>query len=251
MLLKNKVAIITGAGNGIGKGIAELFAIEGARVVVADIDFDAAKTLADDINANKRGSALAHRTDISKKVEILEMIKNTIDTFNRIDILVNNAGILRLSSILDHDEDAFDEVIKVNLKGTFLCLKYAAREMKKNGYGKIINISSNAAIHPNAGHIAYSASKAAINSMTRDAALELGEYGIRVNAIMPGMTDTKMTRSLHLTEETEELWKNKNCLHRLALPSDQAKAALFLASELSDHITGEAISVSAGEVMRQ
>ena len=108
-----------------------------------------------------------------------------------------------------------------------------------------------AAIHPNLGHAAYSSSKAAINSLTRDAAFELGKYGIRVNAILPGMTDTDMSRSLHLTKDTEEIWKNKNCLNRLGQPIDQAKVALFLASDLSDHITGESISVSAGEVMRQ
>lgn len=179
------------------------------------------------------------------------MIKSAVERFKRIDILINNAGILKLMPILDFNENIWDEVIDINLKGAFLCTKYAAREMIGNNYGKIINISSNAAIHPNLGHAAYSASKAAINSLTRGSAFEFGKYEIRVNAILPGMTDTDMSRSLHLTKETEEVWKEKNCLKRLGKPIDQAKVALFFALELSDHITGEAISVSAGEMMRQ
>lgn len=251
MFLKDKVAIITGGAKGIGKAIAELFVKEGAKVVIADIDNENAEKTVKEINNIKHDSSIFIKTNVSNKDSVINMIKNTVERFKKIDILVNNAGILKLMPILDFDENIWDEVISINLKGAFLCTKYAAKEMIANNYGKIINISSNAAIHPNLGHAAYSASKAAINSLTRDSAFEFGKYGIRVNAILPGMTDTEMSRSLHLTKETEGKWRDKNCLKRLGQPIDQAKVALFFASELSDHVTGEALSVSAGELMRQ
>lgn len=251
MLLEKRVAIVTGAASGIGKAIAKVFAKEGSELTIADVDIDRAKVTAAEIEKDTGRKTLALRVDVSKKSDADEMVKKTMEKFGKIDILVNNAGIYRPLPFFDFTEELWDTVIDTDLKGTFLCTHAAAKEMIKKHYGKIVNISSVSAIRPHIGETAYGPAKAGMLALTRDNAFELGVYGIYVNAILPGMTDTELTRASLLNEETEPIWADKTPLKKIAKPEDPANAALFLASYLSDHITGEAIIVSGGEVMRQ
>lgn len=251
MLLDKRVTIITGGARGIGKAIANLFAKEGSDVVIADLDLDQAIKTAKEIGKETNRKALSLKLDVSKKNEIDEMVKKIIEKFGKIDILVNNAGFNKPTPFFDFTEELWDKIIDVNLKGTFLCTQAVAREMVKRHYGKVINISSCSGIHPNPGETAYGSAKSGVLALTRDNAFELGIHGIYVNAILPGMTDTELTRKYLLNEETEPIWAEKTSLKKIAKPEDQANTALFLASNLSDHITGEGIIVSGGEVMRQ
>lgn len=250
MLLENRVAIITGAATGIGKAIANVFAKEGSDLTIADVDIDRAKITASEIEKDTGRKTLALKVDVSKKSNADEMVEKTIEKFGKIDILVNNAGIYRPLPFFDFTEELWDRVIDIDLKGTFLCTQAAAKEMAKRHYGKIVNISSVSAMRPNLGETAYGPAKAGVLALTRDNAFELGVFGIYVNAVMPGMTDTELTRSSLLNKETEPIWAEKTPLKKIAKPEDPANAALFFASYLSDHITGEAIIVSGGEVMR-
>lgn len=252
MLLENKVAIVTGAGQGIGKAIAEIFAREGADVILSDINLEKAEEAARSIAQETGRKTLALQMDVFRKKDVKRMVETTVAKFGRIDILVNNAGILKHSLIVDMSEEDWDAVFAVNAKGTFLCSQAVARQMIKQRSGKIINISSLSGKKPTLKEGAYCASKSAIIGLTRVLALELGMYGINANAICPGATDTEMVRKTFLTSsEIEREWIEKTALKRLGKPEDQARVALFLASYLSDHITGEAIIVSAGEVMGQ
>ena len=251
MLLEGKVAVITGAATGIGRAIAECFAEEGSDVMIADIDIENAKKTAEKIHTETGKEIIAQEVDVSNKGSVDNMVKAAIIKFNKIDILVNNAGIQKPMPFLQFNEEIWDRIIDINLKGTFLCSLAVAKEMVKRKFGKIINVSSCSAIHPNPGETAYGPSKAGIVALTRNNAYELGIYGIRVNAILPGITDTELTRRHFLNAKTESEWIEKTALKRLGKPKDQANVALFLASHLSDHVTGEAIIVSAGEVMRQ
>jgi NAD(P)-dependent dehydrogenase (short-subunit alcohol dehydrogenase family) len=250
ILLAGKVTIITGAAQGIGRSIANLFAYEGSDLVLSDIDINKTEKTAIKIEKDTKRKVLALKVDVSNKSEVEEMVKIALNKFGKIDILVNNAGLLKVIPFLEFSEEAWDKIIDVNLKGAFLCSQVIAKEMIKKSSGKIINISSCAAVQPDPGLVAYGPSKAGILALTRNTALELGKYGINVNAILPGMTDTEMTRPTILNSETEADWIKKTALKRLGKPEDQAKVALFLASNLSDHVTGESIIVSAGETMR-
>jgi 3-oxoacyl-[acyl-carrier protein] reductase len=252
MLLENRVAIITGGARGIGKAIAELYAEEGSDVIIVDIDIDEAEKTADKISKETGRKTFAQKVDVTNKKSVDKMVQDTIKKFNKIDILVNNAGTQKPTPFLEFTEEIWDQIIDVNLKGTFLCSLAVAKEMIKRKYGKIINISSCSGIHPNPGETAYGASKAGMLALTRDNAFELGIFGITVNAILPGMTDTELNRKINvLNDKNEQFWIEKTALKKIAKPEDQANVALFLASHLSDHITGEGIIVSAGEVMRQ
>ena len=251
MLLQDKVSIITGGARGIGKAIAETFAREGSAVVIADINKDAASKTANEINNSTKVKTLALEVDVSNKKSVDSMVKKTIDKFGKIDVLVNNAGVQEPTPFLDFTEELWDKIIDINLKGTFLCSQAVAKEMVKRKSGKIINISSCSGIHPNPGETAYGASKAGMLALTRDNAFELGKYGINVNAILPGLTDTYLTRQSILNDKTEPIWIEKTALKRIGKVEDQANVVLFLASYLSGHVTGEGIIVSAGEVMGQ
>ena len=251
MLLEKKVAIITGGARGIGKAIAKLYAKEGSDIIIADVDINEANKTAGEIAKETGRKTLALKVDVSKKSEVDEMVKNIMEKFGKIDILVNNAGGNKPTPFFDFTEELWDEIIDVNLKGTFLCTQAVAKEMVKRHYGKIINLSSCSGIHPNPGETAYGPAKSGVIALTRDNAFELGVYGIYVNAILPGMTDTELTRRYILNEKTEPIWAGKTALKKIAKPEDQANVALFLASNLSDHVTGEGIIVSGGEVMRQ
>lgn len=252
MLLKDKVAIVTGAAQGIGKSIASLFSENGAKVILCDVLEEAGKSAAAKIKAALGNETEFIKLDITKKKDIEAVCESVLRRFGRIDVLVNNAGILKHALIVDMTEQDWDAIFEVNVKGTFLFTQAVGKIMIKQKSGKIINMSSCSGKKPTMEEAAYCASKSAIIGLTRVTALELGRYGINCNAICPGATDTEMVRKTFLTSpEIEQEWIDKTALKRLGKPEDMAKVALFLASELSDHITGEALVVSAGELMSQ
>lgn len=252
MLIKDKVAIVTGAAQGIGKAIAELFSQNGAIVVLCDMLEDKVKKTAEEIEKLTGNKCVGFAVNVTKKAEIEDVVRKTLEMFGKIDILVNNAGILKHALILDMSEEDWDLVFDVNVKGTFLLTQVVGKVMKQQGKGKIVNISSCSGKKPTMEEGAYCSSKSAIIGLTRVTALELGAYGINCNAVCPGATDTDMVRKTFITSpEIEKEWIDKTALKRLGTPEDQAKVALFLASELSDHMTGEALIVSAGEIMGQ
>ena len=252
MLLKDKIAIITGAAQGIGKSIAKIFSENGAKVVLCDLLEEKGKSAASEIKKATGNETEFIKLDITKKKDIESVCQKVLNKYGRIDVLVNNAGILKHALIVDMTEDDWDAIFRINVKGTFLLTQAAGKIMVKQKSGKIINMSSCSGKKPTMEEAAYCASKSAIIGLTRVTALELGQYGINCNAICPGATDTEMVRKTFLTSpEIEQEWINKTALKRLGKPEDMAKVALFLASELSDHITGEALIVSAGEIMGQ
>ena len=252
MLLDKKVAIVTGGAQGIGRAISELFCKEGANVIIADINIGKSMELSNFLTEKYERECIGIKVDVSKKDDVENMVRSTVERFGKIDILVNNAGILVEDFILDITEDEWDKIHDINLKGAFLCAQAVAKEMIKQKSGKIISISTCSAKKPTLKQAAYSASKAGILGFNRVLALELGRYGINCNVILPGATDTEMVRSTFITSpEIEMEWIEKTALKRLGKPVDQANVALFLASYLSDHITGESIIVSAGEMMGQ
>jgi len=245
MDLKNKVAIVTGSRRGIGKEIALALAKAGANVVVSDINLDDCNKVVEEIKAiGKKG--LAVKADVLNPEDVSQMINLTTENFGKIDILVNNAGIYMQKSLTDLTEQDFDRVLDINLKGVFLCSKAAVPEMIKQGKGKIINITSIAGQVGFANSSAYCASKGAIINMTRELALELAQYKINVNAIGPGVIETDMTKELLKDKATRETLLANIPLSRIGKPEDIANAALFLASDNSDYITGITLFVDGG-----
>jgi NAD(P)-dependent dehydrogenase (short-subunit alcohol dehydrogenase family) len=252
-LLENKTALVTGAARGIGRAIAEAYAEHGAHVVVADIVTEGAQAVASAINTVPQGGpkAMAVTMDVSDPEQVQRAVDATVSEFGRIDVLVNNAALLLADYVIDCPLENWQAVFKVNMEGTFLCSQRAARQMiKQGGGGCIINIASASARKADPKHAAYSASKAAIVCFTRILALELGEHGIRANAILPGATETEMLQGVF--EEVpgfREVLIGRTVLGKLGDPRDQANAAVFLASDLASHITGEHLIVSGGEFM--
>ncbi len=250
-LLANKVGLVTGAARGIGRAIAEAYAEQGAHVAVTDIVADGARAVAEAINAAGRPRAIAVPLDVSDPANVRQAMDKTVAEFGRLDVLVNNAAILRAHYIVDCPLEDWQAIFRVNMEGTFLCSQAAARQMIEQGEGGcIINIASASARKADPKHAAYSSSKAAIICFTRILALELGEYGIRANAILPGATETEMLQGVF--EEVpgiREVLIGRTVLGKLGAPRDQANAAVFLASDLASHITGEHLIVSGGEFM--
>jgi len=245
MDLKNKVAIITGSRRGIGKAIALALAKAGANVVVSDINLDDCNKVVEEIKAIN-GNALAVKADVSNPEDVSQMINLTTEKFGKVNILINNAGIYMQKSFTDVTEQDFDRILNINLKGVFLCSKAAVPEMIKQGKGKIINIASIAGQVGFADSSAYCASKGAIINITRELALELAQYKINVNAIGPGVIETDMTKNLLKNKATKEALLANIPLSRIGKPEDIANAALFLASDNSDYITGITLFVDGG-----
>jgi NAD(P)-dependent dehydrogenase (short-subunit alcohol dehydrogenase family) len=255
MLLSNRAAIITGGARGIGRGIAYKFAEEGCSPAIADLeDEEAEKTLAE--ISKKGGDGLFVKCDISDRIQVQDMVTRIIKTFGKVDILVNNAGIGPLPrSIADVSEEEWDRVLAINLKGVFLCCQAVVPHLKEKGFGKIINISSMAALAPPAPNIHYSSSKAGVLGLTRDLALELAPFNICVNAIVPGAIRTDMYDRLIPPGASKEgffteLGKSVAPMQRIGTPEDIAGAALFLASDLSGYVTGDRIIVGGGSPLR-
>ncbi|MFD3155424.1 3-oxoacyl-[acyl-carrier-protein] reductase [Haloimpatiens sp. FM7330] len=246
-MLKEKVAIVTGASRGIGRAIALKLAEKGANIVV---NYRNNKEMADELVAEieaKGVKALAIKSDISKFEDAENMIKQAVKEFGSIDILVNNAGITKDTLILRMKEEDFDRVIEVNLKGAFNCIKHASKIMMKQRCGRIINMSSVVGIVGNAGQINYAAAKAGIIGMTKSAAKELASRGITVNAVAPGFIRTDMTEVL--SDKVKEEALKSIPLKRMGETSDIANVVAFLASEEGSYITGQVINVDGGMVM--
>ena len=255
MRLKDKVAIVTGGAHGLGEAYVMGFAREGAKLVIADIDFEAGKLLQAALD-KKETEALAIRTDVSSVKETQEMARRTIERFGRIDILVNNAAVLtrgKISRGVPFDEldlDEWDRVINVNVKGTFLSVRAVSPYMKEQRSGKVINVSSGQ-FYVGGGPVKYAhyiTSKGAVIGLTRALARELGDYNINVNCIAPGSTLTEDPSDQAMLEFRKRPVLAR-CLKRLEYPEDLVGTAIFLASPESNFITGQTIVVDGGAVM--
>ena len=247
MKLDNKTAIVTGARRGIGRATALALAKEGANVVVSDISQeDCQRVVAEIEDLDKKG--LAIKCDVSSRAEIEEMVRRTAAEFGKVDILVNNAGIISYKPFVELTDEDWDAIMTVNLKGQFMCAQAAAREMMKNGWGRIINIASISSggcgiAYPLVAH--YTSSKGGVIALTEALALELTPHGINVNAICPGAIDTDMAKGAKESGQLEPLLA-RIPKHRLGQPEDVASLVAFLASEESDYITGAAIVIDGG-----
>lgn len=244
MRLKDKVGIVTGAGQGLGKSIAEAFAKEGAATVVVDVDYESASAVAENINKNG-GKSLAVKCNVADRGDVEAMVKAAVDTFGQVDILVNNAGVIRPAMLLKMTEEQWDLVLNVHLKGSFNCLQAAARQMKERNYGRVINITSAAGVLGTIGQINYSSAKSGLLGMTKSAAKELARYNILVNAVAPGAA-TKMTEVIRTDERFKEQYLTKIPLGRWAEPEEVAPVIVFLASEDASYVTGQIIAADGG-----
>ncbi len=250
-LLESKVCLVTGAARGIGRAIAEAYVEHGAVVAVTDIDGAGASAVSEAINIAYPARSISLALDVSDAASVQRALDATLAEFGRLDVLVNNAAILRAHTIVDFPLADWQQVFRVNMEGTFLCSQAAARQMIRQGDGGcIINVAAASARKADRKHAAYSSAKAAVIAFTRILALELGEYKIRANAILPGATETDMLAGVfqEVPGIREELIA-KTALGSLGTPRDQANAALFFASDMASHITGEYLVVSGGEFM--
>jgi 3-oxoacyl-[acyl-carrier protein] reductase len=247
--LANKVALVTGAGRGIGREIALTLAREGAEVVLNARNLPNLEQVAAEIaKLGRRGVPVV--ADISRKAEVEILVSAAIEAFGRIDILVCNAGITRFAPFLEMTEEDWDAVVDVDMKGTFLCGQAVARHMVARKYGKIINISSTSGIGARNETMAnYAASKAGVNNLSRVMALALGEHGINVNVVAPGVIRSEMGLTRRTPEEYEAymaLYRQQTALHRVGEAQDIANAVLFLASDESSFMTGQVMVCDGG-----
>lgn len=248
MDLKNKVAIITGAGRGMGKSHALILAKAGAKVVVSDISLENCQKVVNEIE-KAGGKALAIKCDVTQKQEIDKMIKKTIEKWGKIDILVNNAGIAQMIPFLKMTEKDWDRTLDINLKGYFLCAQACAKEMAKQKSGTIINIASVAMGQQGFGFVNavhYSASKGGIAAMTEALAAELASYNIRVNAIAPGLIETPMIDFAKQDPKIMEGLLARVPMHRVGKPEEVSNLVLFLASDASSYMTGSVVIIDGG-----
>lgn len=241
-----KVIIVTGSGRGIGRVIAELFASNGATVILSDYNLESLNETAKNFSTSGYKFKAIH-CDVTNNEEVQNLINSTFEEFGRIDILINNAGITKDTLLVRMKEEQWDSVLATNLKGVFLTSRAVAKCFMKQQFGKIINISSVVGLIGNAGQANYSASKAGIIGFSKSIARELAGRNVTVNVIAPGFIDTEMTSTL--SETVKEGFKNQIALKRIGTPKDVANAALFLASPLADYITGQVINVDGGMVM--
>jgi 3-oxoacyl-[acyl-carrier protein] reductase len=244
--LKGKIALVTGAAQGIGRAIALLLAQKGADIVISDINLEKAEEMAKEIEALGR-KAMAIKVDVANTNDVERMVEAILERFGQIDILVNNAGIARDKLILRMTEEDWDSVLNVNLRGTFNCTKAVIKHMSKQRKGKIVNIASVVGEMGNVGQANYSASKAGVIGFTKTIAREFAQRGINVNAIAPGYIETPMTEAL--TEKVKEGLRRMIPMERLGRPEDVAQAVLFLVSEASSYITGQVLNVNGGIYM--
>ena len=255
MRLQGKIAIVTGGAQGIGKVVAQKLAGEGANVVIADIQEEPLREAADEIRKIGR-ECLGIRTDVAEEKDVIAMVEKTLTHFGRIDILINNAGgrINTPPSLEETTQEQWNRVIAVNLTGTFLCCKAVLPHMKKNGSGKIVNVSSKAGRTAGLSTTpAYASAKAGVLGLTRQLAFEMGPYGININAIAPGFTSSgpkweKDVWSL-VPQERKETILNSNPLRRIAAPEEQANVIVFLCTEDASFITGACIDSNGGAFM--
>lgn len=245
-LLDGKHAIVTGAGQGIGKAIALRLAQEGAGVTICDINPETARATAKEIESLGT-QCIAIAGNISQQAEVADMVKQTLEAFGKIDILVNNAGITRDTLLMRMKEEDWDAVISVNLKSAFLCCKEVVRSMMKARQGRIVNIASVIGLMGNAGQANYAASKAGMIALTKSLAKELAPRNVLVNAVAPGFIQTAMTDKLPDSEKEKILGVVP--LGKMGTPDDVASTVLYLSCDLSSYVTGKVIAVDGGLVM--
>lgn len=243
-LLEGKVAIVTGATRGIGKGIATLFAEQGAHVVFTYVSSDEKANALKEELESKGVKAMAFKFNVADYAACESMVADVMKELERIDVVINNAGITRDTLLMRMSEEQWDEVINTNLKSVFNMTKAVQRTMLKQRAGSIVNMSSVVGVKGNAGQANYAASKAGILGFTKSVALELGSRNIRCNAIAPGFIETEMTGALD--EAMVQQWRDAIPLKRGGAPEDVANLALFLASDMSAYITGQCINVDGG-----
>ncbi|RJR42003.1 MAG: SDR family oxidoreductase [Desulfobacteraceae bacterium] len=247
--VENKVAVITGSGNGIGRATALLFAREGAGLMLADINEPALQETLRLVHA-EGGRALGKKVDVSLESEVGELVDATLREYSRIDILCNNAGIPgAISALEDQDAGDWDRVFQVNVMGAVYGTKYVARHMQEQRYGAIVNVSSVGGIRSGAGGNAYSASKAALINFTQTSACDLGGYNVRVNVVCPGLIETNMTKPIFdlAREKGKEAKLGSRCeLRRVGTTMEIASAILFLASDEASYVTGQVLPVDGG-----
>jgi NAD(P)-dependent dehydrogenase (short-subunit alcohol dehydrogenase family) len=250
-MLENKVSLVTGGAKGIGRAIAERFAKEGARVVIADIDEDAGSRAVEEIGAH--GAVRFVRCNVGDRVDVENLVGSTVETWGSIDVLANNAGIVHAADFLEVTEADFDRVLRVNLKGAFLIGQAVARQMveqiKAGGApGAIVNMSSVNAVFAIANQVPYSVSKGGINQLTKVMALSLAPYGIRVNAIGPGSIMTDMLAAVNRDPAARNRLLSRTPLGRIGDPAEIAAVAAFLASDDASYITGQTIYADGGRL---
>jgi len=244
MRVKDKVAVVTGSGRGIGEATVRRLSEEGAKVVITDINEENAIKVANEIKA-KGGQAIGVKSDVTKIDEVEALMKKAVEEFGKLDILVNNAGFNRDMLIKDMTEKDWDDVLDTDLKGAFLCAKFATKYMVEQKYGKVVNISSRA-WHGNPGQANYSSAKAGIIGLTKSMAWEFGRYNINVNAIAPGIIATELMKGHPKFEMIKERQLANIPIKRVGEPIDVANTILFLVSDEASFISGEVIHVSGG-----
>ncbi|MCS6926915.1 MAG: 3-oxoacyl-ACP reductase FabG [Candidatus Binatia bacterium] len=246
--LAGRVAIVTGAGQGIGRGVALCLARAGAHVVINDLVQERISRTVSEVEA-LTVRALGVVGDVTQSQDVDRLVQETLHHFGSIDILVNNAGIAVLKPMVEHSEAEWDAVLNVNLKGVFLCCQRVVPEMIKQKRGAIVNIASIAAFHYTVPHVPYAASKAGVVALTRDLAYEVARFGVRVNAIAPGPIETPLMASA-LSPQQKEAYARSIPLGRLGQPEDIGEAVVFLVSDAASYITGATLPVSGGTDLR-
>ena len=245
--MSDRVAIVTGAGQGMGRAVAQRLSADGARVVANDVNEEAAARTAKGIQ-DAGGEAIAVAGDVTSSGDVANIVDAALDRYGRIDILVNNAGVLRPTKVIDIEEDEWDWVIAVNLKGTYLCSRAVLPAMRKGGWGRIVNFSSTAGKSTSTvGGAHYTAAKAGVLGFTRHLAREAAAYGVTVNAVCPGLIDTEMVRGT-IPDEQARAYADSFPIQRMGEPSEVAELVAFLASDRAAYITGASLDINGGDL---